>query len=147
MAAARQPDNLRDWQATLDRRPGLVTFAAIMMFLVAGFQIMFAILEFARATWVAVNVEGTIGGPLWLWGIIDVLFGLVALYAGVDILRGGDVGRIVGIIIAAFSALRWFFYIPAAPWAAVVVIVVDVLIIYGLAAHGEYFRRSTFPNP
>jgi hypothetical protein len=40
------------------------------------------------------------------------------------------------------STRPWFFYIPAAPWTAVVVIVVNILIIYGLSAHSEYFRAA-----
>jgi hypothetical protein len=72
--------------------------------------------------------------------MFDLLFAIVALAAGVDLLRGGTFGRIVGIVIAAISALRWFFYIPAQPWAAIVVIAVDVLVLYGLATNEDYFR-------
>jgi hypothetical protein len=140
MASAMNPEH----QAHVEgkQRPGLVTFAAIMMFLLAGFQAMYAILEFANATWVAVNVAGTFGGALWLWGIIDAAFAVVAVSAGADLLRGGQFGRTFGLVIASLSAIRWFFYIPAAPWTAVVVIVVNILIIYGLVAHSEYFRTT-----
>ena len=140
MASATNPEH-QDYVAGR-QRPGLVTFAAIMMFLLAGFQVMYAILEFAHAAWVAVNVAGTFGGPLWLWGIIDAVFAAVAFYAGTDLLRGGQFGRTFGLIIASLSTIRWFFYIPAAPWTAVVVIVVNILIIYGLVAHSEYFRPA-----
>lgn len=124
------------------QRPGLVTFAAVMMFVLAGFQLTFAIVEFANAAWVAANVEGSFGGPLWVWGIIDAAVAVIAAYAGYDILRGGQFGRIFGLVIASFSAIRWFFYLPAAPLMAIVVIAVDVLIIYGLAAHWEHFRAA-----
>lgn len=128
-------------QGVAPARPGLVTFAAIMMFLLGGFQIVFAIEEFVSAAWVAANVEGTVGGPLWLWGIIDALFAVAAIYAGYDLLRGGAFGFMFGLIIASFNAVRWFFYIPAAPWAAAVAIGVNVLIIYALAVNSEYFGR------
>jgi hypothetical protein len=127
----------------LTRRPGLVTFAALMMFLLAGFELTFAIVEFANAAWVSTNVYGSFGGYLWLWGILDVLFALAALYAGYDILQGGTFGQVFGILIATFSAIRWFFYLPAAPWVAVVIIAVDILIIYGLVAHADYFSGTT----
>lgn len=123
-------------------RPGVVTFAAFMLFLLGGFQLIYAIIEFVGATWVAINVAGTIGGPLWLWGIIDVLVALIAIGAGADLLRGGEYGRAIGIVIAGFSALRWFFYIPAQPWMALIVIAVDVIIIYGLATNEDYFRAQ-----
>jgi hypothetical protein len=127
--------------ATIER-PGLVTFAAIMMFLLGGFQLIFAIVEYWNAVWFAGTVYGNFSGRLWLWGIIDTIIGLVAIYAGADLLRGGSFGRIVGIVIAGVSAIRWFFYIPAEPWAAVVMIAIDVLIIYGLVAHTEYFENA-----
>ena len=126
----------------LARRPGLVTFAAIMMFLLGGFQFTWAIVEFANAAWIAANVYGSFGGLLWLWGILDVIIALVYFYAGFDLLAGGKFGRIFGLVVSAFSAIRWFFYIPAAPWVAIVIIALDVLVIYALVAHAEYFREA-----
>jgi hypothetical protein len=129
----------------LARRPGLVSFAAIMMFLLGGFQLTWAIVEFANAAWIRNNIYGTFGGYLWLWGILDLLFAGVALYAGYDLLRGGTFGQVVGLTIAILSAIRWFFYLPAAPWIAVTIIVIDVIVIYALVAHAEYFRGAGNP--
>lgn len=134
-------------QAAVTPRPGLVTFAAVMMFLFAGFQILYAIEEFAAAAWVAANVNGTVGGPLWVWGIIDLAFAVLAIYAGYGLLRGDAYGQIAALIVATFSAIRWFFYIPAAPWTALVMILVDVLIIYVLATRVDYFRSPRAPTP
>jgi hypothetical protein len=131
---------------TMERRPGLVTFAAIMMFLLAGFALTFALVEFWNAVWVGLNTYVTFGWNLWLWGIVDAVIAVIAFFAGVDILRGGPFGQIAGIVIAALSAIRWFVYLPAAPWLAAVIIVVDVLIIYGLVAHSEYFTGSREPG-
>lgn len=131
----------------LGRRPGLVTFAAIMMFLLGGFQLVFAILEFTSASWIALSAYGSFGGYLWVWGILDAIFALIAIYAGADLLRGGVFGQMVGIGIAGISAIRWFFYLPAAPWLAIVIIAIDVLVLYGLVAHQEYFAEARTVNP
>ena len=130
----------------LGRRPGLVTFAAIMMFILAGFELTFALVEFTNATWLAFNVYGSFGGHLWIWGILDAIVAMIAFYAGVDILRGGTFGQVIGIMIAAFSAIRWFFYLPSAPILALVVIGVDILIIYGLTSSADYFRTSAMSS-
>src|SRR5262249_8153524 len=131
---------------TMERRPGLVTFAAIMLFLVAGFQIVWAIVEYANAAWITANygVNGYVafGGYYWIWGTIDIVLALVAFYAGYDLLRGGRFGQVVGFTIASVSAIRWFFYLPAVPWVAIVIIAIDVLVIYGLVAHADYFSSS-----
>jgi hypothetical protein len=125
-----------------NQRPALVTFAAVMLFLLFGLQAVVAIMEFFAGTWLLLTPGATPGGFLWIWGIIDVLFALIPLYAAFDILRGGEVGRVIGIVIAVFSAVRWFFYLPLAPIAALVIIAIDILIIYGLVAHSEYFESS-----
>src|SRR5215467_8623061 len=79
---------------------------------------------------------------LWLWAILDLLLALIPLYAGYDLLRGGTFGFIIGVVLASISAIRWFFYLPAQPILALVVIAVDILIIYGLTSSADYFRAS-----
>ncbi|WIG59957.1 MAG: hypothetical protein OJF49_002705 [Ktedonobacterales bacterium] len=127
----------------LTRRPGLVTFAAIMLFIGAGFELVFAISEFVNAIWFSGTVYGNFSGNLWIWGIVDLIFAVLLFYAGYDLLRGGAFGFIVAIVLAGLSAIRWFFYLPAAPILALVVIAVDILIIYGLTASADYFSGSS----
>src|SRR3954466_3564682 len=63
-------------------RPGLVTFAAIMMFALSGFQILLAISEFARSTWVLTRLDIELFIPsLIVWGILDLIIGIIAVYA------------------------------------------------------------------
>jgi hypothetical protein len=124
-------------------RPGLVTFAAIMMFVAGGFELVWALVEFANAAWLGSVTYGTFNGYLWLWAILDLVLAAAIFYAGYDILRGGSFGRIFGVIVACISAVRWFFYIPASPWLSIVAIAVDVLIIYALAAHEEFFNAAS----
>ena len=47
--------------------------------------------------------------------------------------------RLRTVSFASISFLRWAFYIPADPWLAIVMLVVDGLIIYGLASNEEWF--------
>ena len=120
-------------------RPGLLTYAAIMMFVLGGFQILLALSEFANSTWVLSRLDVELFIPiLFIWGIIDLITGAIALYAGFSILRGGAMGLLTGFVFAAFSAIRWLFYIPVSPVLAVVIIALDSLIIYGLAEHADY---------
>ena len=143
--AATQPAPVAATQpapaTAVEGRPGLVTFAGIMMFLLAAFQIIFAVVEFYNAAWFANTAYGTFSDRLWLWGIVDIIIAAIAIFAGYDLLRGGTFGRIVGLIAASIIGVRWFFYLPAEPWAGVVMIALAVLVIYGLVAHSEYFDR------
>lgn len=127
---------------TLDRAPGLVTFAAAMLCLLFFLYGTIAFLEFFQGAWLLLSTGSVPGGHLWIWGIVDAAFALVALYAAYDILMGGRAGRIIGLAYASFSTIRWLFFLPLAPIAAIVIIAINILIIYGLVAHGEYFRTT-----
>jgi hypothetical protein len=129
------------------RRPGLVTFAAVMLFLLFGLQAVVAIMEFFAGTWLLFSPASVPSGHVWIWGIIDALVALILLYAAIDILRGGQVGRMVGLVIAILSAIRWFFYLPLAPIAALIIIGIDVVIIYALVAHSEFFDSRNVAAP
>jgi hypothetical protein len=123
------------------RRPGLVSFAGVLLCIFGGFEVIAAIYAFSGAVWLT-STTGVWGHSLWAWGIIDAVIAFVAFYAAYDIFHGGQVGRIVGLIIASISMFRWFFYLPYmtnAPLVGIVMLVLDLLVIYGLAAHGEYF--------
>jgi hypothetical protein len=123
-------------------RPGMLTFAAVIMFVVAGFEALSALLAFAGTGWWA-TVEGDLMYANFVfYGILDLIIGLIALYAGIDILRGGTYGLLVGYIFAVAGAIRWLFVIPAAPVLAVVVIALCVMVIYGLAKHSDYFDET-----
>src|SRR5215216_3481502 len=95
-------------QSPATRRPGLVTFAAVMMFALGGFHVLLAISEFANSTWVLsrLDIELFIQS-LIIWGIFDLVIGLIALFAGASILRGGAFGWITGYAFAALGVIKW----------------------------------------
>ena len=131
------------YQAPTILRPGLVTFAAVMMFALGGFHVLLSISEFASSTWVLSRLDIELFIPiLVIWGIIDLVIGFVAVYAGATILRGGTFGWIMGYAFAGVGVIRWLFYIPVTPVLAVVVLVLDLLVIYGLARHADYFQDA-----
>jgi hypothetical protein len=127
---------------TLARRPGMFTFAAVIMFVVAGFEALSAILAFAGTGWWVTEMGNLVYENLVLWGILDLLIALIALYAGIDILRGGTFGVVMGYLFAGFGLVRWLFVIPAAPILSLVVIALCVMVIYGLATHSDYMQRA-----
>jgi hypothetical protein len=127
---------------TVARRPGMVTFAAVVMFMVAGFEALAALLAFAGTGWWVTDSGNLVYANLVLWGILDSIITLIALYAGIDLLRGGGFGRGMAYVFAVVGAIRWLFVIPAAPVLAVVVIALCVMVIYALATHSDYSRAA-----
>ena len=120
------------------RRPGMLTFAAVVMFMVAGFEALSALLAFMGTGWWVTDAGNLVYANFILWGIIDLLIALIALYAGIDLLRGGGFGRGMAYVFAIVGAIRWLFVIPAAPILAVVVIALCVMVIYALAKDSDY---------
>ena len=122
-------------------RPALVTFAAIMLLMLGGFELVLAITEFFKYAFG--TLPPLVGSNYNIfWGALDVLYAIVLLYSGFALLQGQAVGRLVGLIVAVFAAIRWFFYLWYVPWAAVVVIGICLLVIYAMSAHEDYFTNG-----
>ena len=127
---------------TKTKRPGLVTFTAIMLFVVAGMHVVTAIEELTGGKALQDVSFGLFSGDLAIWGIVDLIIVAVIVFAGIDILRGGSFGRWFGIIFASISAIRSFWFVYWAPVAAFTVIALDIFIIYELIMNEEYFDRE-----
>lgn len=136
-------------QVSAQRRPGWVTFAAVVTFIVAGIQTLVALTEFANSTWLYYGPHQTYSlfssHMLW-WGIFDAILAALIFFAGLDLLRGGSYGLLMALFGAGFSAVRWLFYIPASPVLAVVIIAIDIAVIYGLCTSIDYFARDPYAS-
>ena len=124
---------------TISKRPGWITFAAVVMFMAGALNLVWAIEEFSGAAWLKNLSTGDFGTQYTVWAIVDLVIALLVFGAGYSIWQGGKFGFWVGIVAAIFSAVRAFFYIPWVPFAAVIIIFIDLLIIYGLSSDAEYF--------
>src|SRR5215207_6442101 len=128
--------------ATTHRRPGMLTFAAVMMFVVAGLEGLSALLAFAGTGWWVTEAGNLLYANFIFWGFLDLIIALIALYAGIDLLRGGTYGLVMGYLFAGLGAIRWLFVTPAAPVLAVVVIALCVMVIYGLTKYSEQLEST-----
>jgi hypothetical protein len=124
------------------RRPGVLTFAAVVMFIVAGLEALSALMAFAGTGWWVTEAGNLVYANFVVWGMVDTIIALIALYAGIDLLRGGTFGFVMGYLFAVVGAIRWLFVVPAAPVLAVVVIALCVMVIYALARDSDYAEGS-----
>lgn len=123
------------------KRPGLVTFAAIMLFVVAGMHLVTGLEFFSEGSTLRNATFSVFGDNYTVSGIVELVIAAVLALAGFDILRGGSFGRWLGVIMAALSAIRSFWFVWLAPVSVFLVIGLDSLIIYGLIMSSEYFDR------
>ena len=66
---------------------------------------------------------------------------------GASVIRGGAFGRWAGIIIAAVSIFAQMFWVPIVPFWAFTVMLLDALVIYGLAVYGGQRKAVEVATP
>jgi hypothetical protein len=89
--------NNQEVQVPTKRRPDLLTFAAAVMFALGGFHVLLALSEFANSTWVLSRLDVELFIPILLiWVVIDLILGLIALYARVQHPKGRMVWMVHG---------------------------------------------------
>jgi hypothetical protein len=66
------------------------------------------------------------------WGWIHLIMGVTAVLVGIGTLLDRDLAYIMGVMIAALSALTNFLFIPWYPVWAIVIIAFDVAVIWAL---------------
>lgn len=110
------------------------TFAAILLALVAIFQILDGIAAIASDQVYVKGIDYTYKLDVTSWGWIHLVIGLVALATAIGILMGQVWGRIVGIVIASVSVISNFMFLPYYPFWSLTVIAFDVFIIWALCS-------------
>src|SRR5215218_3757656 len=71
------------------RRPGMVILSALILFSVAGFDAVSAILSFAGTGWWVTDAGNLVYANFVLWSFLDLPIALISLYGGINSLRGG----------------------------------------------------------
>lgn len=115
---------------------GWVYFAGFMMVLVGVLQAIAGLVALFKDEVYVVAEEN-----LWLldyttWGWGHLLFGIFLLAAGSAVMAGKMWGRVVGIILAGFSLIANFGFIPVYPVWSILMVTIDILILYALIVHG-----------
>jgi hypothetical protein len=76
----------------------------------------------------------------WGWG--HIVIGLVALGTGIGLFFGKIWAQVTAIIVATFSILANFAWLPYYPVWALLVITFDVFVIWAVTVHGSDFRAT-----
>jgi len=122
---------------------GMVLFGGIMLLLSGGFQIMQGFVAIFKDSYYLVGQNGLVVNlDYTVWGWTHVLIGLVAVGTGIGVTLGQMWARVVGIVIAVLSALVNVAFLSAYPIWSTIIIAIDVLVIYALAAHGSEVKSD-----
>jgi hypothetical protein len=124
---------------------GWVLFGGMVLILLGGFQaIMGLVALFDDDYYVVRSQDLLIGVGYDWWGWIHLVIGVVAIAAGMGLMRGALWARVTGVAIAMLSALVNLAFIAALPVWATLAIAFDVLIIYAITTHGGELREARY---
>jgi hypothetical protein len=113
------------------------TFAGVMV-LVGGLLNAFdGLVAITQANYIERNIAGElpITNNVKTWGWAALLIGVIMILAAFGILSGASWARVVGIFVASVNLLFQFAYLGHYPFWSFTMIIIDILVIYGLAGH------------
>jgi hypothetical protein len=114
---------------------GIAVFAGVIMIVAGAFEAVEGLAGIVNDEWLVVLPNYIYAFDLTLWGWLHLLVGLALLVIGIFLLRGATWARVAGIIVAAVSAILNFVWLPHSPWWSLMVIAIDILVIWALAAY------------
>jgi hypothetical protein len=119
-----------------------LSFAGVMLAVVGVLQVLQGLSALFDEGFYVVGRNGlVVDVDFTVWGWVHLILGMVAIVTAAGLLAGNPVARVVAVLIAAFSAVVNFAFLPAYPWWSSLVIAFDVLVIYGVTAHGGEMKQ------
>jgi|tagenome__1003787_1003787.scaffolds.fasta_scaffold20948660_2 hypothetical protein len=118
-----------------ERGSGWITFAGVVIIMVAILNIIDGIAAISRSSFFAHNAR-YVFSDLRTWGWIVLALGALQMLVGFGIWAGNQLARWTGIVVVALNAIAQLLFIPAYPFWSLSIFALDVLVLYGLAAYG-----------
>src|SRR4051794_5794276 len=120
---------------------GWVVFGGVMLIMMGSFQIIEGLVALFDDGFYLVRSNGLVVDVNYnTWGWIHLLIGVVGVLAGLGLLVGNMVARIVGVIAAFLSAIVNLAFISAYPVWSAIMITLDVIVIYAVVVHGRELK-------
>ena len=120
---------------------GFVVFAGVMMMLIGTFHAFTGLAAIIQNEFFVVGRNYAYELDVTAWGWLHLIFGAIVAAAGYGVFSGATWARVVGITLAAISAIGNFFFIPYQPVWAILIIALDVLVIAALTAYSPQAAR------
>jgi hypothetical protein len=128
------PGGMSAYPSPDDRGQNWAAFAAVLFIVVGCFSILHGVAALVEDDYF--RVDELLFGDLSLWGVIYLILGVIQLGTGLLIWRGSVIGVMLGISLAALSAVNSLLSVGAYPIWSVIILAFDGVIIYALTAHG-----------
>ena len=124
-----------------NERSGWVTFAGILLLVDGTLSVIYGIAAIGNSKVFNQNADYVFSN-LKTWGWIALVIGILQVLAAGSLWRGGLFGRLVGVLVAAVSAITALLAIPAYPFLSLAVFTVDIVIMHQILVHGTEGREA-----
>ena len=111
-------------------RPGVVTAAAVLLFIVGALNAIGGLILITAAS---------IGAFLVLIGILSLAIAAAEIYAGVQVMALREQGRIIAIVLSAIGLFFQLLSIGRAPGSSIIGICIQGFIIWALVSNAQSF--------
>lgn len=122
------------------------TFAGIMIMISGVINAFDGLVAITQSRYIERNIGGElpITNNVKTWGWVELILGVILILVAFGVFSGANWARIVGIIVVSINLVFQFAYLGHYPFWSFTMIVVDLLIIFGLAGSSE--RRDTYES-
>ena len=121
---------------------GLIVFAGTVMIMIGAFQIIAGLAALIEDEFYVTTPNYLLEFDATSWGWIHLIGGIVIAAAGFAVFAGRMWGRVIGIVLAALSAIANFAFVPYYPVWSLLIIALCIFVIWALAAHGRELVRE-----
>lgn len=130
-AAGPRPSTYTD----VDRGSGWITFAGVVIMIAAILNIIDGIAAISKSSFYVADARYILS-DLNTWGWVMLGLGVLQMVVGFGIWAGNQLARWTGIAVVSLNALAQLLFVPAYPFWSLSIFALDILVLYGLAAHG-----------
>lgn len=129
--AARPVEEISGWAI------GLTFFASMLLVLLGGFHIIAGLAAIIDDTFYVVRENFALELDVTAWGWVHLVGGILVVLAGIGLIAGSPLARIVTIVLAGITILWNFYSIPYYPVWSILMIALAIGVIWALTAYGR----------
>jgi hypothetical protein len=121
-----------------DQGIGWKMFAGLMILIAGTFNVFDGLVGISQTNYIKRFTGGElpVTNNVKTWSWVVLIIGAVMVLSAFLIFVGNMFGRVVGVVVASVNLLVQLAYLNHNTFWSLMVVVIDILVIYGLLAHG-----------
>jgi hypothetical protein len=121
-----------------ERQPsGWTVFTGALLLIIGSLDALWGLAAILNDDVVVVGGHGVLVADVTLWGWVHLILGSIVAGTGLMLFAGSPTARMLAIFFVSINAVSQIVWFPLAPLWAFLIILLDVAIIYQLAARWD----------